>query len=214
MDSGTLLLVDSQKEFAGLGGDVHHLKTELEGQQLFSLKDFVFLIFSSFISSQKNLSLSLRTGYLHPLHASSSTRINERFYLGGPLTIRGFKQYGVGPRQGTCVLGGDTYWASGVSLFTPLPFMDLDTFRGHLFANAGSLISLDRCRLIALSWFLALAIKDALLDLTRPSIAAGVGLLVRFSFLRFEVNYCVPVVVRETDVVKPGIQFGIGLEFM
>ena len=74
-----------------------------------------------------------------------------RFFLGGPLSVRGFKTYGIGPRRqskpvscfhtivvftGTCTslwavylfsaiddaLGGDMFWSLGLHLYTPLPF--------------------------------------------------------------------------------------------
>jgi outer membrane protein insertion porin family len=37
-------------------------------------------------------------------------------------------------------LGGDAYWATGVSLITPLPKLADKPLRGHAFVNAGSLI--------------------------------------------------------------------------
>ena len=64
--------------------------------------------------------------------------------MGGPLSIRGFEPFGLGPKDQGFSLGGDVYWAGGLSLFTPLPFLNDDTFKGHLFANTGHLIGMDR----------------------------------------------------------------------
>lgn len=36
------------------------------------------------------------------------------------------------------------FWAGGLSLFTPLPYLNDETFKGHVFANAGHLIGIDR----------------------------------------------------------------------
>jgi outer membrane protein insertion porin family len=36
-------------------------------------------------------------------------------------------------------LGGDAFWAAGISLFTPLPYLVDKPLRGHLFINAGGL---------------------------------------------------------------------------
>ena len=43
---------------------------------------------------------TVRGGLLVPLTAESS-RVNDRFYLGGPLSVRGFKNGGLGPRCGS-----------------------------------------------------------------------------------------------------------------
>jgi outer membrane protein assembly factor BamA len=37
------------------------------------------------------------------------------------------------------MIGGNIYCALGMSLFTPLPKVDSDRFKGHLFVNAGTL---------------------------------------------------------------------------
>ena len=51
-------------------------------------------------------------------------------------------------------------------------------------------------------------------QLTLPSVSCGAGLLVRFSSIRFELNYCVPVVAQSLDQLAQGLQFGVGLEFL
>lgn len=63
--------------------------------------------------------------------------------MGGPTTIRGFKQFGLGPRENNFVLGGDLFWALGTSIFTPMPFVKDDIFKLHFFSNAASLVSMD-----------------------------------------------------------------------
>jgi len=76
------------QELAGLGGDVQFLKHEAETQWNYPLgKGF-------------SLSSSLRGGLLLPL-MNSRTRINDRFFIGGPLSVRGFNHYGLGPKDGS-----------------------------------------------------------------------------------------------------------------
>ena len=99
--------------------------------------------------------LSLRCGVMRALQG----KINDRFLLGGPTTLRGFHTWGVGPRaQGnhgythtpgflfprikkspssllwlfTIVgysLGGDMYWAGGLHLYRPLPYPSGEFFK-------------------------------------------------------------------------------------
>ena len=47
-----------------------------------------------------------------------------------------------------------------------------------------------------------------------PSISTGFGILVRFSGIRLEVNYCFPIALNHSDKFKHGIQFGLGMNFM
>ena len=52
---------------------------------------------------------------MRPLHIKDDIRINDRFFLGGPLTLRGFNLKGVGPHS-------DGEWCIGTHrLGTPFP---------------------------------------------------------------------------------------------
>ena len=90
------------------------------------------------------MSSSFKTGICLPLDVSNENRINDRFLLGGPTTIRGFKQYGLGPRENAFTLGGDIFWALGASIFAPLPFVKDEIFKTHFFSNAASIVSIDK----------------------------------------------------------------------
>ncbi|KAI9199824.1 surface antigen-domain-containing protein [Polychytrium aggregatum] len=180
------------QEFAGLGGDVRHLKSEVETQLIKPL-GYGF-----------SLSGSARTGLLVPLFGDK-TKISDRFFLGGPLSIRGFRQSGLGPKDGKDTLGGDAYWAAGLSLLTPLPYLVDKPLRGHLFINGGNLIPVNTQK----------AAPETLAELFRyPSVSVGMGLAVRFSILRLEINWCLPVAATTTDNMKPGLQFGVGINYI
>ncbi|WP_293879961.1 outer membrane protein assembly factor BamA [Sphingomonas sp.] len=78
------------QDFAGLGGDVHYLKTRFEATKYWDLG-------SKFIASAK-----LEGGYIKSFDSSSDAgvdpvRLTDRFFLGEP-QIRGFDIRGVGPR--------------------------------------------------------------------------------------------------------------------
>ncbi|KAJ3303628.1 hypothetical protein HDU76_005323 [Blyttiomyces sp. JEL0837] len=178
-------------ELAGLSGDVKHGKAELEGQ------------FHVPLTHGFSASASLRSGLLHPLFGKQS-RINDRFFVGGPLSVRGFQHSGIGPKDGNDAVGGDIHAIGGLSVFTPLPYLVNAPIKGHLFVNAASLNRLDQGKSIAENYQ----------NLGKSfSSSWGVGLVVRFSMLRMEVNYCLPLTVTTSDLYKPGVQFGVGLNF-
>ncbi|KAJ3343662.1 hypothetical protein HDU83_005573 [Entophlyctis luteolus] len=102
------------------------------------------------------------------------------------------------------VIGGDMFTLANISLFTPLPYLKDMPIKGHLFANAGNMIKFDDERNLKSS-------TQRLLS--HLSTSVGLGIAVRFSVLRLEINYCFPLRVSSTDNIKPGLQFGVGLHF-
>ncbi|CAH3131162.1 unnamed protein product [Porites lobata] len=185
------------QELAGLGGDVRFFKNSLEYQQNVEvLKDVI-------------LSWTFQGGNLRPLFGAPSL-INDRFFLGGPLSVRGFNFKGIGPRSGDDSLGADTYWAAGLHLYTPLPFRPGrgglgDRIKTHLFLNSGNLISLNtnvpwRNRLYALR--------------EKVRWSCGVGLVFLLGIARIELNYCIPFGAQSSDSVNHGIQVGVGINFL
>ncbi|KAA8893329.1 mitochondrial outer membrane protein [Sphaerosporella brunnea] len=196
-------------ELAGLGGDVSFLKTQVEAQRS--------LPFSHGIS----FSTGLRAGVLVPLpqglgFSENATpprpsRINDRFFLGGATDIRGFRENGLGPRDGNDAVGGDVYVAGGASLFLPLPRLGAESpFRLQAFVNGGRLVALQQ----------STGVKEGLLGALRemgvgyPSMAAGVGLVYAHPVARFELNFALPVVKREEERARKGLQFGVGISFL
>ncbi|KAL9955992.1 hypothetical protein ACROYT_G037404 [Oculina patagonica] len=185
------------QEFAGLGGDVRFLKHHLEYQHSVEpLNDVI-------------LSWSFQGGNLQPLFGTPS-RINDRFFLGGPLSVRGFSTKGIGPRSENDSLGADAYWAAGLHLYTPLPFRPGrgglgDHIKTHFFFNTGNLASLDT----SLPW-------RNRLDVLREKIrwSCGAGLVFMLGIARVELNYCVPFGAQNSDSVNHGIQVGVGINFL
>ncbi|KAM7430944.1 sorting and assembly machinery component 50 [Porites harrisoni] len=185
------------QELAGLGGDVRFFKNSLEYQQNVEvLKDVI-------------LSWTFQGGNLRPLFGAPSL-INDRFFLGGPLSVRGFNFKGIGPRSGDDSLGADTYWAAGLHLYTPLPFRPGrgglgDRIKTHLFLNSGNLISSNtnvhwRNRLTALR--------------EKVRWSCGAGLVFLLGIARIELNYCIPFGAQSSDSVNHGIQVGVGINFL
>jgi outer membrane protein insertion porin family len=74
--------------------------------------------------------------------------IDSLFFLGGPLSLRGFEMAGATPVQDGVPKGCRTYWATGLHLWAPLPFSKHfgafgDLFRTHFFYNFGNCDSLS-----------------------------------------------------------------------
>ena len=81
---------------------------------------------------------------MYGLDPTGPPRFNDRFQLGGPLDVRMFKQSGLGPRDGSNALGGDLFWAVGLSVISDLPRKPQWPVKTHVFVNAGRLDTLNR----------------------------------------------------------------------
>uniref|UniRef100_A0A5K3F7L0 Bac_surface_Ag domain-containing protein n=1 Tax=Mesocestoides corti TaxID=53468 RepID=A0A5K3F7L0_MESCO len=180
-------------------------------------------------------------GFVHSL-SSHAVSIADRFFMGGPLDLRGYKYYSVGPseplltpkpvyvdaplRSGeaqgpTCPVGALGSWMGGLHLYSPLPFWGearesvASLFRLHAFAMAGSLLA-DPIRAfkVARNQGGQLDRFLQLLDF-QPRYVLGAGLILRFvNVARLELNYCLPVNPQPDDAPQAGFQVGIGLSYM
>jgi outer membrane protein insertion porin family len=174
------------------------------------------------------VNLGLRAGVLCPLPvggapAAVPSILPDRFTLGGPTDVRGFRMAGLGPHDGNDALGGDVYAAGGASLLVPLPRTGRDTpLRLQAFVNSGRLVALkggdsDKGNLSlekpGAAWE---SVKRTVMDLRNelPSTAAGIGLVYAHPMARFELNFSLPLFVRRDELARKGIQFGIGVTFL
>jgi outer membrane protein insertion porin family len=188
--SGTL--IKATLELAGLGGDVNHVKTTVETQHSVPLPHGI------------SVSAGLRGGAL--ISENNRSSIADRFFLGGATDIRGFRENGMGPRDGNDAVGGDVFLAAGASVFFPLPRLGPETpVRIQAFVNGGRLVACAEG-----------GVKEAVRELANgwPSAAAGVGLVYRHPVARFELNFAMPVVKREEERARKGLQFGVGINFL
>jgi outer membrane protein insertion porin family len=208
-------LMKTISEIAGWGplrGDVAFWKSEIEtaGAVPVSLP---------WVKGDSGVSLTggFRAGMLYPLPTgfgseTKSSRINDRFQLGGPTDVRGFKISGLGPRDGPDAVGGDVYAAASANLLMPLPRVGKDTpLRLQLFANAGRLLALkDTGKGTPNNVYSTIAqLGDGI-----PSLAGGVGLVYAHPVARFELNFSLPFVLRRGEEGRKGLQFGVGINFM
>ncbi|KAL3966729.1 outer membrane protein insertion porin family [Sarotherodon galilaeus] len=192
-------LLKIHQELAGYtGGDASFLKEDFEIQ----LNKTLFW--------DSVLSASLWGGLLLPI-GDKPTSVADRFYLGGPTSIRGFSMYSMGPQSEGDYLGGEAYWAGGLHLYTPLPFRPGmggfgDLFRTHFFLNAGNLCNLNYGEGPQ-------AHLKKLAECIRWSY--GLGVVLRMgNMARIELNYCIPMGVQRGDSICDGVQFGAGIRFL
>ncbi|MGB0417981.1 MAG: outer membrane protein assembly factor BamA [Opitutales bacterium] len=120
-----------ENEFAGLGGDVNYFKSELRTAHFIPTHDYL----------EQTLSIVGRLGAAVPFGQSEQMPFYDRFYLGGPETLRGYDYRDIGPRDpddSNESIGGNTYgllsFEYGFRLADPL---GLVAFYDAGFVNSG-----------------------------------------------------------------------------
>ncbi|CCM00441.1 uncharacterized protein FIBRA_02473 [Fibroporia radiculosa] len=179
------------QEYAGLLGDASFYKGEIQSQLSRSLFPGTIVSFAA------------RSGILHSLWKPAL--FPDRFQLGGPTNVRMFRANGMGPRDGPDSLGGDLYWAAGVSLISDVPHKPHWPVKTHLFVNAGRLDAMDTSKTF---------VDNVVSSITKPSISAGLGLVYKLDPVRIEMNVGVPLLASKSDSVRRGLQVGIGVDFL
>lgn len=209
-------------ELAGLGplkGDVSFWKSEIESQGALPIP-------IPGIKGDSGISLTtgFRAGLLCPLGLDSNSRpqlsrVNDRFLLGGPTDVRGFRLCGLGPHDGADAVGGDVYAAGSANLLFPLPRVGAEKpLRLQAFVNGGRLLPLRTAEkgTPTNSAEVQDAMTSTLSELGNglPSVAAGFGLVYAHPVARFELNFSLPLVLRKGEEGRKGLQLGIGINFL
>ncbi len=120
-----------RQDFAGLGGDVKYVDTELEGHWYHGFaKDMI-------------LHISGTAGSKMPWQGDS-IRINDRFFKGGD-SMRGFQYAGIGPRDTSTgyALGGQNFAIGSIELGIPNHLPDQYGLKTALFVDLGTLGNVD-----------------------------------------------------------------------
>lgn len=200
------------QELAGLGlGDVAFFKTGAKAAGMYPLTNNV------------SIGVSCATGVVSQLNVdderifsslTESPAINpcDRFTMGGPLSMRGFTNHKMGPREDGNYLGGTAFWRAALHAFCSLPYIRGDHWisenvRGQVFFEVGGL-GHPKSQSI-LKWF-----GDPGSFTTR--ISAGIGIATRLGkYGRAELNYCLPLRYDSggVDAAHRGLQFGIGVNY-
>jgi outer membrane protein insertion porin family len=125
---------DLSQDLAGVGGDVHYLRTEGDAGWYHGFnKDFILTVTAS-------------GGFIGGW-SGDSVRINDRFYKGGN-TFRGFDTAGIGPRDTSFgrddSLGGKLYAVGSLELTIPTYLPEQYGIKAALFSDFGTLGLLDK----------------------------------------------------------------------
>ena len=130
--SGNRTSIDS--EFAGIGGDVNYFKVDFRTAQFIPTVDLW----------KQSLSIIGRLGMILPLKDDTEAPFYDRFFLGGPETLRGYDYRDIGPRSSDGLnqlseetAGGHTYGLfSAEYLFQVSEGLGLALFYDGGFVNA------------------------------------------------------------------------------
>jgi len=138
--------------------------------------------------------------------------ISDRFFIGGPMSVRGFMPAGIGPRSinggssgggvspGGDSLGGAMYYTASLAASVAAPGVMGDYgIRAFSFVNAGTLVgTTDGIPL------------QAVLNSTRTAVGAGISAATPMG--RFEATYAWPLRYGPKDA-RRNMQFGFGFNF-
>ncbi|KAG8529963.1 uncharacterized protein KY384_005445 [Bacidia gigantensis] len=207
-------------ELAGRGplkGDVAFGKAEVESQ-------FAVPIPLPGVPGESGISFStgMRAGFLAPLpsshnHQTMPSRINDRFLLGGPTDVRGFRLSGLGPHDGKDAVGGDLYAAGSANLFFPIPRIGMDKpFRFQMFMTGGRLLALKASEKEGQDRGVQQRLASAVAEIGNglPSVSAGFGLVYAAPMARLELNFSLPLVLRKGEEGRKGLSFGVGINLL
>lgn len=211
--------IQSSMELAGLGGDAQfakvstdikyavplHPRISLQFSGLFGfIKPLSFL--SSLFSSRKSSTVPSYSDH-HPIFYT------DRLFSGSALTLRGFEAASIGPKDQDDYTGGELSANLGASVNFSYDDLASAGVRGHVFVNAGNVVSLyganqsQTCKDRPLGSYF-----DALSNRPDWRLSVGTGLVFRTPFGRLEFNVCHPISAQTTDLTSKW-QFGLGMNF-
>jgi outer membrane protein insertion porin family len=217
------LLVDFKQDFAGVGGDVSYLKSQIDGKYYTPLvADIVGLI-------------HVQSGILNKV-GNTELRMLDQFQM-GPNLVRGFAPNGIGPRDinpfGTMdAVGGTKYWGASLELQMPFWFLPKEVgLKGAVYADAGGLYDYQGPTTWAATGELTTpqnsnCIKPTVTPIPTPGTctglvydsnnvvrsSVGVGLIWASPFGPLRFDYAIPLTKGQYDRVQQ-FKFGGGTSF-
>lgn len=164
-------------------------------------------------------SISSRFGILL---SPNQTSIIDRFYLGGPVSFRGFQSRGVGPRDQSDAVGGDVFYTIGGMISIPMPesslLAQLFNARLHVFSTVGDLTDVASAQSVLSSLSKKGSLKNRVSSAwgsvyESMRITSGLGVALETTIGRIELNYCRVLRSANSDIATGGFQFGISEGF-
>jgi outer membrane protein insertion porin family len=216
------LIVDFRQDFAGVGGDVTYLKSQIDAKY-----------YSPLVADIVGL-LHVQGGILNKV-GNNNIRMLDQFQM-GPNLVRGFAPNGIGPRDlnpfGTMdALGGTKYWGASYELQMPFWFLPKEVgLKGAIYADAGGLFDYQGPTTWAATGelttpFNSNCIKSTVTPATSGTCtgliydnsnvvrsSVGVGLIWASPFGPLRFDYAVPITKGQFDRVQQ-FKFGGGTSF-
>jgi outer membrane protein insertion porin family len=91
------------------------------------------------VHTQSVLAWRVNAGYTAPYGRSDEVPVENRFFLGGSNSVRGYEESGLGPRnEDGNVAGGEVMLLANVEIRFPLPFFSRWNFSGAFFFDSGN----------------------------------------------------------------------------
>lgn len=179
-------VVRLRNEVAGLGGDVHFLRSAIGGAYHYPFWD--------------DWTASVKGEVGNIIGLGENTRISDRKFIGGG-DCRGFAFAGVGPRDPATEdpLGGKNFYTSGAEVGFPLGLPDEFDIRGRVFTDVCAAWDLDRS---------GIEVQDE----SSPRVSVGVGLSWRSPFGPIVVDLGFAVVKEDFDETEV-LNFSFGTQF-
>jgi outer membrane protein insertion porin family len=193
------IYADLKQDFAGVGGDVNFIRTQVEGRTYYE-------VFPDIVGV-----LKLQGGHIAGW-GGHDLRMLDHFQM-GPNLVRGFQPSGIGPRDLTVgtthdALGGTLYWGASVEAQTPLYFLPREIgIKLAAFADAGSLWDYRGPTSFAQTGE-TLTVADT--SAVRSSVGVGILWDSPLGPLRFDVAY--PITKQSFDRTQI-FRFGGGTKF-
>jgi outer membrane protein insertion porin family len=216
------LIVDFKQDFAGVGGDVTYLKSQVDAKY-----------YSPLVADIVGL-LHVQGGILNKI-GNNDIRMLDHFQM-GPNLVRGFAPNGIGPRDlnpfGTMdALGGTKYWGASYELQMPFWFLPKEVgLKGAVYADAGGLFDYQGPTTWAATGELTTpANSNCIKSTVTPATAGtctglvydngnvvrssvGIGLIWASPFGPLRFDYAVPITKGQFDRVQQ-FKFGGGTSF-
>ncbi len=197
-DPTTGIRVQTNNEFAGLGGAADFAKTT-EDVRLYHpiVGDLVGMV-------------RAQGGYVTPWGGQQLPLLDG--FFGGPQLVRGFAPYGFGPRDvtpGTTMdnLGGNAYWTTTAELQSPMPFVSPDAqLKVALFSDTGSLWATNASGVSKLA---SLSPSQQIANSRAVRSSVGASLIWDSMFGPIRVDYAYPIAKQAYDVTQR-LQFTAG----
>jgi len=194
-------LVRGGTDFAGVGGDVHYVRTKVDGEYFIPLERW-------FGSNDWDIAITAGTGYLFTFDGHE--QIIDRFFLGGD-NLRGFEIGGAGPHSipttaypDSNSLGGRFIWTQSTELRFPLPVSPDLGLSGRVFVDMGGLSQV--------SALYVGGVRQPLVDSASPRIGTGVGISWKTPFGLINLDFAQAVLKQHYDETQ-FFRLGFGTRF-